>query len=237
MRRKHLTLAAVATAAVIIPVGAIAAGGDPPRYEPGPTSAAAPAERSPMGTGAVIHHSAEDVQRLREERRAALPAEHPRGDFSVLNRSRYAGDDLPARYAPRGPLAAGEVDEAGSRRALHGAAGVVFAIPTDRELCVATTYLRGRDAGATNTCVPTARARRTGAITITQCSDPSHPQRRYVAGLVPDGVVAVDLRRDGSAVRRVDVNANALSVEIDEPIDEVAFVGRAGGFPLPAVSC
>ncbi len=181
--------------------------------------------------------TAEDRERTRRMRLASAPLADPAESFGVLRRVRNDADALPAGFLPGG--AVGTIDRDGARLVQSGTSGDAYAIPTDREVCIAATYRRGRSQGATDTCVPTETASQYGAYVLIQCSSmQDHPQRRYIAGIAPDGVRSVVLRRAGSVVSTAAVTGNGFSIEIDEPIDEISLDGGPGrSRGLPPVSC
>lgn len=122
----------------------------------------------------------------RASQAASLPARSPQSDFAVLRRARQAGDELPEKWQPRSALDAPQMDNA--RRAADSLLGTVYAIPTDRELCAESIYLRTEDRNPPETCVPAGEAASRGVVIVMHCTDGTHAERQYLSGLVRDGV-------------------------------------------------
>lgn len=204
--------------------------------KPAPTASNTPAERPAMLRGNVTTVDSRELEAMRERQRAAYPVQDASLYFAVLRRDRRNGDALPPDREPA--VALGTIDSKDTRRVHSSDLGSVFAVPTDREVCVSTTYANGRSAGGTDVCVPTGEAAKEGVFTITQCSDPMvHPQRRYIAGVVPDGVTEVRFSRAGTPRHVASVASNGFVAEIDEPVDTVELVGTTTTIGLPPVAC
>lgn len=202
-----------------------------------PTSPTSPAQIAP----AVITDQARPLsraarERYHAERASAVPFADPRPDFAVLRQTAEPSDALPSNAFPGTHV--GKVDRAGSRLALNTDLGDVRVTPTDREVCVSTTFTDGSPVGggATDTCVPVGPARRFGAVTFTQCVDPTRPQLRFVAGAVPDGVSDVKLTRGGVVQAQTSAHNNAVQIKTYKPFDTVVFDKRAER-GVPPVAC
>ncbi|WP_354697215.1 hypothetical protein DSM112329_02842 [Paraconexibacter sp. AEG42_29] len=102
----------------------------------------------------------------------------------------------------------------------------VQAKASDRETCI-QVLPSPRSKNSTRSCVPTSYARTHGVMTWRQCFDPPYrPQRRLVAGLVPDGVARVTATRNGSIQATATVTRNAFVLVTDNPFDTIN-LGRA----------
>jgi hypothetical protein len=203
----------------------------------GPTAADAPAPTPPTVKASFTTLTAAEREANRDSQRERFPLSDPSPYFASLRRAARSEDRLPPDATIGTPIGGPTAD--GARLLRQDASGTVRAIPTDRELCVSTTYSRGRSAGATDTCVPTAEAAKRGAWTVTQCSSDEHPQRRFIAGAAPDGVDIVRVSRRGVEIARVEVADNGFSIEADEPIDAIELGVRrsAESVTLPPVAC
>jgi hypothetical protein len=220
----------------MVVVLAIAAGDDPPTRARAAVDAAAPHPSSAEPLAARTRpNTAAQRAALKRSMANLFPVADVRPYFAVLRRAARADDRIPPGQTMRPPV--GEAEPSDARLALSDASGTVRILPSDRGLCVSTTNAQGRDHGATDACVPTDVARQRGAFTITQCSDPSAPDRRFVAGVAPDGVTAVTLRLGDAVVARAPVSANGFSIEADAPTDALQLEGRSATVALPPVTC
>lgn len=199
-----------------------------------PTSADSPSATAPVS----------DSRATPTEKKLGVPpdappaTETPRQAFNVLTRTASTADRLPRDAVPGTNGAV--IDPTAARRAYSGALGRVFIVPGDQETCVSTLDAHGRDSGATDscvpTCVPTGLAQRRGAFTVTQCSDAVHPQRRFIAGVAPDGVSSIAFQRGGVTHEKATVTSNGFAAEVDQPIDTIV-LDNGTTTTLPPVTC
>ncbi len=231
----RLKLLAGAAAMAAVGGGVAAAGGEDPSVPERPSRADTPAMRPGHVVVKAKPLSSAEIEQQRAERRAAAPDADPRPHFALLRRPARAGDRIPDDQ--RIGTNARDLDDAGARRGLSNDTGTVHAVPSSGEVCVSTTYLNGRSKGGTDTCVPTETAKRQGAFTITQCSSDEHPQRRFLAGVVPDDVTAVRFTRRGIIVATAEVSDSSFAAEVDDPFDTISLIGNDHSVGIPPVDC
>lgn len=178
-----------------------------------------------------------DRAAIKSARSAQFPKRDARTDFSVLRRPSRHGDRLKRAAAISAAVGAMEFSDA--RLVISDALGAVRAVPTDREVCVSTTYGNGRSKGATDACIPSAVASQTGAWTVTQCSSDRWPQARFIAGVVPDDVRSVRATTNAVDVAVVAPTDNGFQIEVRVPVEALEFVtdGEVREVRLPPVEC
>lgn len=219
-RRRRTPLLAVAIAAILVLGGGTAAAitvlsnapDDP--YDPAPTAPRVVVKAHPLSRA-----EREELQRRHRQRAPVLPASRY---FSVLKR--------PATRADRIPLRA---DQTGVRLTTSGPLGRVYIRHTARDTCVIA--LRGRSTGSSGSCAPTAQARTRGVVVIEECFKTGPLQRRFVAGVVPDGVQVVTVTRAGARQASATVHNNGFILDTIEPFDTMHL--GAVSVRMPPVTC
>jgi hypothetical protein len=216
-RRRTPLLAAAALAVLVLGGGSAAAitllsnAPDDP-YDPAP--------RSPMVVGKAHPLSRAEREARQRERRQHAPVLPAARYFSVLKRPATPTDRVPHR-----------TDQTGVRLATSGSLGRVYIRHTPRETCVIA--LRAGEKGSTGSCAPTAQARTRGVVVYEQCFKTGPPQRRFVAGVVPDGVLTVTVTRTGAPQATARVHDNGFILETIEPFDTLAGLRTR----VPPVTC
>jgi hypothetical protein len=183
-------------------------------YDPVPTA--------PMVVVKVHPLSGAEREELQRQQRLRAPVLDASRYFSVLKRPATPVDRVPGR-----------ADQTGVRLATSGPLGRVYIRHTARETCV--IVLRGRRTSSSGSCAPTAQARTRGVVVFEQCFKSGPPQRRFVAGVMPDAVHLVTVNRAGAPQASARVHNNGFMLDTIEPFDTVAFA--TARIRVPPVTC
>lgn len=150
----------------------------------------------------------------------AVPADQAAA-FGVLRREAGPGDQLPPaalRAVVEGPQADFGANPALARRAAANAAGDLFLVPADGQLCLVT-------ADGSAACNRPADAVR-GYLVLVQSRGAGAAR---VSAALPDGVRRVEVAsRGASTAAGADVEANVATVDAAGELEALSFVDAAG---------
>jgi len=153
--------------------------------------------------------------------------------YGVLRRDRLPADDLPSALAHN--VTAGNPFGAApdlARLALrHEGVIELYAVPAARHLCVVSRLAAGEAGRVVSGCTQIDVAARSGVFSARYCLEPDRPGHVLVAGLAPDGVQRLELRRGEETIARAAVTGNAYFVAGSRP-DTIAW--QDGGHKVPA---
>ena len=221
-RRHRVPLLAAAVAVLALGGGAAGAVTLLSSNAPAPTSPYDPATTSPRRIVSVHPLSRAERAALKRQEQQRAPVLAAQRYFSALRRPATPADRVPGRR-----------EQTGIRLTTSGALGRVYIRHTARETCVIS--FRGQGKSSTGSCAPTKQARTRGVLAIEQCFKTGPPQRRFVAGIVPDTVRSVRVVRAGAQQASTTVHHNGFIIDTIQPFDTIQ-IGTLR-LPMPPVTC